>query len=108
MPAATISHRAQEALAFAIRIRTAVSAPKKLMPDILAWLFARFGREGFAHRRMNTQAGSPQVFYFRRLEDAQEFLDTFPDLELANEAVFDIDAPERLADELGRVARRRR
>ena len=36
MPAATISHRAQEALAFAIRIRTAVSAPKKLMPDILA------------------------------------------------------------------------
>lgn len=87
MPAATISHRAQEALAFAIRIRvrTAMGAPQSLTPGLLTWLFARFGRDGFAHRRMDTQAGSPQVFYFRRLEDAQEFLEAFPDLELANE-----------------------
>lgn len=82
-----ISHRAHEALAFAVRIRVRIlpGAPKKLIPNILSWLFARFGRDGFAHRRMSSGAEFLEVFFFRELEDAQEFLDAFPDLELANE-----------------------
>ena len=93
MPAPTISHRSQEVLAFAVRIRVRMvpGAPKRLTSDIGFWLLNHIGRESFAHRRMDTQAGSPQVFYFRQLEDAQEFLDAFPDLKLANETTAQVD-----------------
>jgi hypothetical protein len=86
MRARTVSHRAQEGLAFAVRIRVRMppEAPQRLSSDILTWLFIRFGRDGFAHRCMDTEVGPLEVFFFRQLEEAQEFLTAFPELVLAN------------------------
>jgi hypothetical protein len=94
MPTPTISHRTQESLAFAVRIRVQMpqNSPKRFTSDILTWLFTRHGRDGFAHRRMGVRAGSPEVFYFRQLDDAQEFLAAFPELKPANGTASEADA----------------
>ena len=88
MRAYTIADRTQEILTFAVRIR--VKMPLDVSPgmkmDIVTWLITRFGRRGFAYRRIDAGPGCPEVFYFRQLQDAQEFLAAFPALHLDTEA----------------------
>jgi len=68
--------RTRDGLEFPIRIRVRLlpNPPRGPDSDVPLWLLSQFGRDGFAHRRMDGDAGPTWALYFHRIEDAQTFM----------------------------------
>lgn len=73
-------------VAFPIRVKLRV--PEEgfgpLLLDMLHWLGKELGRGNFARHEADALEGEALAVHFRRIEDALEFLATFPEITLAD------------------------
>ncbi len=73
-------------LAFPIRVKLAVPGTGlgNVLSDMARWLAAELGPGEYAEWSGQTLGGNADVIHFRRVEDADRFLQAFPGLELAD------------------------